>query len=59
MEKPKIHIKKKNRGTFTKYCERNGYNGVTNECINKALNSNSSKLKKKALFARNARSWNK
>lgn len=50
-----IHIKKKNRGTFTKYC--NGK--VTNECIQKAKRSGNKKLIKKAVFAENARSWKK
>ena len=50
-----IHIKKKNRGTFTKYC--NGK--VTNECIQKAKRSGNKKLIKKAVFAENARTWTK
>lgn len=50
----KIHIKKKNRGTFTKYC--NGK--VTNECIQRGKNSPDPKIRKRATFAQNARSWN-
>lgn len=54
-EKPKIHIKKENRGKFTKYCDGN----VTEECIKKGKNSPSEKVKKMAVFAENARGWNK
>ena len=50
-----IHIKKKNRGTFTKYC--NGK--VTDECIQKAKRSGNKKLIKKAVFAENSRAWTK
>lgn len=49
----KIHIKKKNRGSFTKYCGGN----VTNECIQKGKNSPDPKIRKKATFAANARRW--
>lgn len=48
-----IHIKKKNRGKFTEYCKGK----VTQECINKAKKSNSPTLRKRAVFAENARSW--
>lgn len=50
-----IHIKKKNRGKFTEYCGGK----VTNECIQKAKNSNNPKLRKRATFAANARAWSK
>ena len=50
-----IHIKKKNRGKFTEYC--NGK--VTQECINKAKNSGNPTLKKRAVFAENSRKWSK
>lgn len=50
----KILIKKKNRGSFTRYCGGN----VTEECIRKAKNSSDPKIRKKAIFAQNARSWN-
>lgn len=49
----KIHIKKKNRGKFTKYC--NGK--VTQKCIDKAKKSGNPKLRKRATFAENARKW--
>jgi hypothetical protein len=48
-----IHIKKKNRGKFTEYC--NGK--VTQECINRAKKSGNPTLKKRAVFAENVRSW--
>lgn len=51
----KIHIKKKNKGKFTQYC--NGK--VTNECIQRAKNSSNPTLRKRAIFAENARKWNK
>ena len=51
----KIHIKKENKGKFTAYC--NGK--VTNECIQKGLRSKDPKIRKRANFARNVRSWNK
>lgn len=49
----KIHIKKKNRGSFTRYC--NGK--VTNECIQRGKNSPDPAIRKKAVFAQNARRW--
>lgn len=51
----KIHIKKKNRGSFTRYC--NGK--VTNECIQRGKNSPDPAIRKKAVFAQNARRWHK
>lgn len=48
-----IHIKKKNRGSFTSYCGGK----VTDACIQKAKNSPSSAIRKKAVFAENARGW--
>lgn len=50
-----IHIKKKNRGKFTEYCGGK----VTDECIQKAKKSNNPKLRKRATFAQNSRSWSK
>lgn len=46
-----IHIKKKNRGSFTRWCGGN----VTEECIRKGKNSSNPKIRKKATFAANAR----
>lgn len=51
----KIHIKKKNQGSFTRYCGGN----VTDKCIRKAKNSPNPAIRKKAIFAQNARSWSK
>ena len=48
-----IHIKKKNRGKFTEYC--NGK--VTQKCIDKAKKSGNKTLVKRATFAENARKW--
>lgn len=48
-----IHIKKKNLGSFTRYC--NGK--VTEECIRKGKNSSNPTTRKRANFAANARQW--
>ena len=48
-----IHIKKKNRGKFTEYC--NGK--VTQKCIDKAKKSKNPTLRKRATFAENSRAW--
>ena len=48
-----IHIKEKNKGTFTKWCGGN----VTEECIRRGKNSSNPKIRKKATFAANARKW--
>lgn len=48
-----IKIKKANKGKFTDYCGGK----VTNECINKGLNSSDPAVRKRANFARNARKW--
>lgn len=49
----KIKIKKKNVGSFTRYCGGN----VTEECIRKGKNSPSVAIRKKATFADNSRRW--
>lgn len=49
----KIHIKKKNRGSFTRWCGGN----VTEECIRRGKNSSNPAIRKKATFAQNARRW--
>lgn len=51
----KIYIKKKNRGTFTKYCKGK----VTEECIRKGKNSPNPTIRKRAIFAQNSRRWHK
>ena len=48
-----IHIKKKNRGKFTEYCDGK----VTQKCIDKAKKSKNPTLRKRATFADNARKW--
>lgn len=48
-----IHIKKKNKGKFTDYC--NGK--VTQECINRGKHSSNPITRKRATFADNARHW--
>lgn len=50
-----IHIKKKNRGKFTEYCDGK----VTQECIDKAKKSKNPTLRKRATFAENSRKWSK
>lgn len=50
-----IHIKEKNKGSFTKYCKGK----VTQECIDKAKKSGNKKLIKRAVFAENSRKWSK
>lgn len=49
----KIHIKKKNRGSFTRWCGGN----VTEECIARGKRSKNPAIRKKATFAANARRW--
>lgn len=49
----KIHIKKKNRGKFTKYCGGN----VTDECIKRGKNSPSATIRKRAVFSENSKKW--
>lgn len=46
-----IYIKKKNRGSFTRWCGGN----VTEECIRRGKASSNPKIRKKATFADNAR----
>jgi len=58
-KKPKIYIKPKNRGSFTAWCNKKGYNGVTSKCISEGKKSDLAKIRKKATFAQNARKWKK
>lgn len=55
----KVNIKPSMEGTFTAWCKRQGFGGVTEECIQKGLNSRDAGIRKKANFARNARKWKK
>lgn len=49
----RIYIKKKNRGSFTRWCKGK----VTAECIRRGKNSSNPAIRKKATFAQNARRW--
>lgn len=49
----KIRIKKQNKGKFTEYCGGK----VTDTCIQKGKNSSDPKIRKRATFAANARTW--
>ena len=53
LKKGGIHIKKKNRGKFTDYCGGK----VTQECIARGKKSKDPKIRKRATFAANARTW--
>lgn len=55
LKKGGIYIKPENRGKFTEYCGGK----VTDECIEKGLDSPSAIIRRRANFARNARGWNK
>ena len=48
-----IHIKEKNKGSFTRWCGGN----VTSECIQRGKNSSNPKIRRKATFADNVRKW--
>ena len=48
-----IHIKKENRGKFTDYCGGK----VTSACIAKGKASSNPTIRKRAIFAANARKW--
>jgi len=43
-------------GSFTRWCKAQGFSGVTAECIRKGLNSRSKAIRKKAGFAKAAKS---
>ena len=58
-EKSGIKIDPKKEGTFTAWCKRQGFDGVTMECIEKGLKDDNPLIRKKANFARNARKWRK
>lgn len=53
LKKGGIHIKKENIGSFTRYCGGN----VTQECIERGKNSPNAAIRKKSVFADNARRW--
>lgn len=53
LKKGGIHIKPENKGKFTEYCGGK----VTQECISKGKNSKNPKIRKRATFAQNVRSF--
>ena len=57
MSTENIDIKKKNEGKFTAYCKKNGFPGVTDECIEKGLKSKDKHVRKMAIFAKNSKKW--
>jgi len=52
----KLNLKE---GTFTAWCKRQGFKGVTAECIRKGLASKNPTTRKRANFARVSRKWKK
>ena len=57
MGKARARMKKKgSAGSFTRWCESRGHDGVTAKCIQEGLASKSKAIRKKAGFARSARS---
>lgn len=58
-KKSKIMIKPENRGKFTNWCKRHGYDGATATCEQEGLASKSSSVRKMANFSRNAKKWKK
>ena len=57
-KKPTIYIKPENKGKFTEYCKNKGHQSVTQECIEEGLASKLVDVKKRAVFAQNARKFN-
>jgi hypothetical protein len=57
MQKASASMKKRGTvGSFTAWCKSQGFGGVTTECIRKGLASKSKAIRKKAAFAKAARS---
>lgn len=56
-KKSKIKINPKNKGTFTSFCRKLGYSGVTSACIAKGKRSKNPTTRKRANFAANSRRW--
>lgn len=55
-----ININPEHKGLFKKYCKRvTGSDEVTIVCIEKGLKSKDPKIRKRAVFAKNARKWRK
>lgn len=47
--------RKGTEGSFRRWCQRHGFDGVTAECIAMGKRSNSAAIRKKANFAANVR----
>lgn len=58
-KKSKIKIKPSKVGSFTSYCKRKGYSGVTSACIAQGKRSRSTSIRRKATFAQNSKRWSK
>ena len=54
-EAVKSFAKKRTKGSFTRWCKRQGYPKVTTACINRGKKSKSLKIRRKAVFAQNIR----
>ena len=52
----KSFVKKGTKGSFTRWCKRQGYPKSTTACINRGKRSQNLKIKRKAIFAQNIRS---
>lgn len=61
MAKIKKWIQKaiKNPGSFTAWCKRQGYKGVTAECIKKGLASKNPTIRRRAALAKTLRKMTK
>ena len=46
-------------GSFTAWCKKNGFSGPSAACIAKAKKSKNPAIRKKAVFAQNAKRWGK
>ena len=60
VKKPKIEIKPENKGLFTEYCKRKGLGddkAVTQKCIEEGKKSKDPDVRKRAVFAENARKF--
>jgi hypothetical protein len=56
IQKAAVRMQKKGtEGSFTAWCKRQGFAGVTAECIAKGLKSRDPSIRRKANFARNVR----
>ena len=55
-KRPPLKLKLK-EGAFTEYCRRNGFDGVTEACIQKGLKSKNPTTRKRANFAKVSRKW--